>query len=103
MKVEVFSYNGKEFRLRQMSEEVACEYESALMGGTGWDYKKTRRAMIALMLVDDNDQLIIDDESQLKSMPKNLAGFLFDKCQELNGYLPGELDELRKNSEPAAA
>ncbi len=98
---KVVTIGGNDYRLREMSEEAGCDYEIALSSGGKWDIKKARRAMIAVMLVDDQGNRIVDDESQLKSMSRALAGELYDACLKLNSYQEGEVEELIKNSEPA--
>jgi hypothetical protein len=59
--------------------------------------------MIALMLIDDAGNLIVDNESQLEQMPRALAGALYEACLELNNYEKNEVEGLIKNSEPAAS
>jgi hypothetical protein len=93
---------GRKFRLREMSEEDATKYELSIQSKEGkYDFSKARRSMIALMLIDDEGNRMVDDESQLKVMPRSLAGLLFDECQKLNRYEPGEVKDLVKNSDEA--
>jgi hypothetical protein len=104
LREKVVEVDGNSFRLREMTEEQNTQYELALQDKKGgFDYTKARRTMIALMLVDDAGNRIIDDESQIKQMPRSLAGVLFDECQRLNRYEPGEVKALVKNSDEAAA
>jgi len=96
----VIKHAGKEYRLRAMTEEAGIDYEIELSSGGKWDIKKTRRAMIAAMLIDDNGDRICESESQLKKMPRALAGVLYAACLELNSYEQEEIEDLIKNSEP---
>jgi hypothetical protein len=104
LREKVVDVDGNQFRLREMTEEVNTQYELMLQDKKGsFDFSRARRAMIALMLIDGDGNRIVDDESQLKSMPRSLAGALFDECQKLNRYEPGEVKALVKNSDEAAA
>lgn len=97
---KVIAFAGKEYRLRAMTEEAGCDYEVELSSNGKWDIKKARRAMIAAMLIDDDGERICTSESQLKKMPRALAGALYEACLELNNYQQKEVDDLIKNSEP---
>jgi len=97
--VVIGDYN---FRLREMTEEQSTKYELALQDKSGkYDWARARRAMIAMMLVDDSGNHVVTDESQLKAMPRSIAGRLFDECQSLNRYEANEVKDLIKNSEEA--
>ena len=94
--------DGRQIRLREMSEEQRTQYELMLQDKKGKpDIAKARRAMIAMMLIDEEGNRIVDDESQLKAMPGGLAGLIYEKCLELSRYQAGEVEELIKNSETA--
>jgi hypothetical protein len=100
---KVVTFAGTDYLLEAMTEATGCEYELMLANNGKWDYKKARRAMIALMLIDDAGNLIVDNESQLEQMPRALAGALYEACLELNNYEKNEVESLVKNSEPAAS
>jgi hypothetical protein len=100
VKESVVCVDGRNYRLREMTEDAGTQYELMLQDKAGkFDFSRARRAMIALMLVDDDGNRIVDDESQLKTMPRSLAGVLFEECQKLNRYDPGEVKALVKNSD----
>lgn len=97
---KLVDYEGKTYRIRAMTEADGIEYELMIQKDGEWDIKKARRAMICVMLLDNDGNRIVDDEARLKGMPRGLAGFLWDECQKLNGYRPGEVDDIVKKSEP---
>lgn len=100
MDVEI---EGRTYRLREMTEDDSATYEVMLQDKKGKiDVSKARRAMIAMCLVDDSGNRIIDDESELRRMPRSLASALYAKCLDLNNYEDGEVKALVKNSEEAA-
>lgn len=102
LREKVVAIGDLQFRLREMSEDESTRYELALQDKSGkYDWARARRAMIAAMLIDDAGNKLVDDESQLKAMPRSIAGKLFDECQSLNRYEPNEVKELIKNSEAA--
>lgn len=102
LREKVVTVGDLQFRLREMTEEQSTKYELALQDKSGkYDWARARRAMIAMMLVDDAGNQVATDESQLKAMPRSIAGKLFDECQSLNRYEPNEVKELIKNSEAA--
>lgn len=102
LREEVFVIDGFEWRLRQMTEEQGTEYELALQNKKGQiDFSKARRLMISLMLIDENGQRVSDKEEDFKKLPRAIAGELFSKCQELNSYDKGEIEDLVKKSEEA--
>lgn len=98
LREKVVCIDGRNYRLREMTEEQGTSYELMLQDKAGkFDFSRARRAMIALMLVDDDGNRIVDDESQLKALPRSIAGVLFDECQQLNRYDAGEVKALVKN------
>jgi len=98
LKESVVCVDGRNYRLREMTEEQGTQYELMIQDKAGrFDFSRARRAMIAIMLLDDSGNRIVDDESQLKAMPRSLAGVLFDECQKLNRYDPGDVKALVKN------
>jgi hypothetical protein len=99
--VGTVEYNGKQYQLRQMNEDDGAKFELMLQTKSGFDLTRYRRSMIAMMLIDSDGNLIVDDADKLKGMSRELAGKLFEKCQELDGYKPGEVEAIAKNSEPA--
>lgn len=102
LREKVVAIGELKFRLREMTEEQATQYELALQDKTGkYNWARARRAMIALMLVDDNGNRVVTDENQLKSLPRSIAGKLFDECQSLNRYEANEVKDLIKNSDEA--
>lgn len=101
LREKVIAIGGINFRLREMTEEQSTQYELALQDKGKYDWARARRAMIAMMLVDDAGNRIVQDESQLKTMPRSIAGRLFDECQSLNRYEPNEVKDLIKNSDAA--
>ena len=104
LREKVVEIEGRSIRLREMTEEQRTEYELMLQDKKGKaDLKKARRAMLAMMIVDNDGNRIVDDESQLRNMPGGIAGELFAACLELNRYEKDEIDDLIKNSEPVPA
>ena len=100
----VVEFEGKLFRLRELTEDQAVAYELELQDKKGtFDVKKMRRAMIAHSWIGVDWERLIDDSDKLKNMRRSLAGYLFDECQKLNRYEPGELEGLVKNSEEAGS
>jgi hypothetical protein len=102
LREKVVEIDGKELRLREMSEAQRADYELMLQDKKGKpDYTKARRAMIAIMLIDSDGNRIVQHESELMSMPGGLAGVLFDECLTLNRYDKKEIEDLIKNSDGA--
>lgn len=100
MDVEI---EGRTYRLREMTEDDSASYEVMLQDKKGKiDVSKARRAMIAMCLVDDSGSRLIEDESELRKMPRSLASALYAKCLDLNNYEDGEVKALVKNCEEAA-
>lgn len=94
--------DGKQYRLREMSEDDSANYELALQDKTGkYNFSRARRAMIAQMLLDDDGNRIIENEAELKPFGRSLTGALYDECQKLNSYKDGEVKALVKNSDEA--
>lgn len=97
-------YQGFQYRLREMNEEQGIEYELALQDKKGkFDVKKMRRALISHCWIGSDGERLVTDPERLKTMRRSLSGFLFDECQKLNRYEPGELEGLVKNSEEAGS
>lgn len=98
----VVTVGGRQYRLREMTEDANAEYELSLYDSKGkFVGKNTRKAMIAMMLIDDSGALIVDDVSQLASMGRGLAGSLYAECLKLNRYDDNEAKNMIKNSEGA--
>jgi hypothetical protein len=98
----VIDFEGKQYRLRELNEDEAIKYELELQDKKGkFDVTKMRRTMIAYSWVDADGKRIVDDSNKLKTMRRSLAGYLYEACQKLNRYEPGELEGLVKNSEEA--
>ena len=101
---KLVEFEGKQYRLRELNEEQAVSYELELQDKKGkFDVTKIRRTMIAHSWVNSNGDRIVTDSDKLKTMRRSLAGYLYEECQKLNRYEPGELEDLAKNSEPAAS
>jgi|688.fasta_scaffold422314_2 hypothetical protein len=98
----VVAIDGSNYRLREMTEEQGTEYELSLQDKKGnVNYATARRALIAMMLIDDDGNRMVTHESELRRLPRSIAGKLFDECQKLNRYETGEVKELVKNSDGA--
>jgi len=96
----VVEFEGKQYRLRELNEEQAVKYELELQDKKGkFDVTKMRRTMIAYSWINADGNRICDDSNKLKTMRRSLAGYLYEECQKLNRYEPGELEDLVKNSE----
>ena len=101
---KLLEFEGQQYRIRELNEEQAVAYELELQDKKGkFDITKIRRTMIAHSWVNSNGDRIVTDPDKLKTMRRSLAGYLYDECQKLNRYEPGELEGLAKNSEPAAS
>lgn len=100
MDVEI---EGHVFHLKEMTENDSATYEVMLQDKKGKiDVSRARRAMIAMCLVDEHGNRIIDDESELRQMPRSMASALYAKCLELNNYDDDEVKSLVKKSDAAA-
>lgn len=100
----IIDFEGKQYRLRELNEEQAIKYELELQDKKGkFDVTKMRRTMIAYSWIDADGNRIVADSSRLKTMRRSLAGYLYEECQKLNRYEPGELEDLVKNSEEAGS
>jgi hypothetical protein len=98
----VVTIDENQFRLRGMTEEEGTEYELSLQDKQGnIKYENARRALIAIMLIDDDGNRIVTHESELRRLPRSIAGVLYDECQKLNRYKPGEIKDIEKNSDGA--
>lgn len=99
LREKVVTVNNRDYRLREMTEEQGTEYELALQSKDGtFDFSKSRRLLISKMLVDDEGGLLVADESELKRMPRSVAGALYQECLDLNRYDAKEVKALVKNS-----
>ena len=97
---DVVDFEGKKYRVIELNEAQAVKYELELQDKKGnFDVTKMRRTMIAYSWVDADGNRIVDDSNKLKTMRRSLAGYLYEACQKLNRYEPGELEDLVKNSE----
>lgn len=104
MAEKLVEFGGKQYRLRELNEEQAVKYELELQDKKGkFDITKIRRTMISYSWVNSNGERIVTDSDKLKTMRRSLAGYLYEECQKLNRYEPGELEDLAKNLEPAAS
>lgn len=94
--------DGLEWRLREMSESQGTEYELSLQDKKGnIDFSKARRMMLSLMLVDENGERLSTNEADFSTLPREVAGTLFEHCQKLNSYETGEISDLVGKSETA--
>lgn len=98
--VEIF---GNVFHLRAMTEADGVEYELTLQTSGKYDVKRARRLMLAMCLVDANGNRIVEKEEDLQTLPRGIAGALYEVCLEMNNYSRSEIKQLSKNSGPAAA
>lgn len=97
-------FEGRSYRLLELTEDQAVEYELELQDKKGkFDVKKMRRTMIAYSWVGPDGERLVADSDKLKTMRRSLAGYLYEECQKLNRYEPGELEGLVKNSEEAGS
>ncbi len=97
---KVVTFEGRDYRLLELSEEQSIAYELACQDKKGkFDVAKMRRALIAYSWVGADGKRLVEDPDRLKTMRRSLAGYLYDACQTLNRYDPGELEDLVKNSE----
>ena len=100
LKETVVSIAGKEYKLRELSEDAGAEYEAAMYDAKGkFILKNARKALIAKMLIDDEGNYIVDDVAQLATMPRSLAGALYSECLKLNSFEESEIKDIIKNSE----
>jgi hypothetical protein len=101
---KVVEFEGNQYRLRELTEDQAVSYELELQDKKGkFDVKKMRRTMIAYSWVGPDGERLVTDSDKLKTMRRSLAGYLYEECQKLNRYEPGELEGLVKNSEEAGS
>lgn len=102
MAEKLVEFEGKQYRLRELNEEQAVAYELELQDKKGkFDITKIRRTMISYSWINSNGERLVTDSDKLKAMRRSLAGYLYEECQKLNRYEPGELEGLAKNSEAA--
>lgn len=101
---QTVEFEGSQYRLRELTEEQAVKYELELQDKKGkFDVTKVRRTMIAYSWVDIDGNRLVADPEKLKTMRRSLAGYLYEACQKLNRYDPGEVEDLAKNSDAAAS
>ncbi len=98
------TFEGRQYRLREMDDEQAIAYELDLQDKKGkFDVKKMRRTLIAHSWIGPDGERLVQDADQLKKMRRSLSGLLYAESEKLNSYDPGELEGLRKNSEEAGS
>ena len=103
LRQKIVTVNGCDYCIREMTEEQGTEYELELQSKDGkFDFSKSRRLLISKMLVDDSGNLIVESESELKRMPRSVAGALYEECLQLNRYDAKEVKALVKNFEGAS-
>jgi len=101
---KVVEFDKVEYRLREMSEADSADLEVKLQTKSGdFSYWKHRRLTVALCLVDDEGNRIVDDPEKLASLGKTLIGKLYAEALKLNDYEERELESLAKKSEGADA
>lgn len=101
--VEINTAKGpKKFRLLEMTEEDGAAYEIACQSNGKYDFRKARREMIALMLVDADGNRILASGDEIKG-PTGLGRVnkLWAACLELNDYSEKDITDITKNSEGA--
>ena len=104
LKEVIAEHEGRQYRLRELTEEQAVAYELELQDKKGkFDVTKMRRTMIAYSWIDSDGNRLVSDSDRLKTMRRSLAGYLYEECQKLNRYEPGELEGIVKNSEAAGS
>jgi hypothetical protein len=93
-------FEGVAFHIKSMTEKEGVEYELSITDKDGnVDWSKARRAMLAIMLVDEEGNKIVDDVSEIESMDLAMAEFLWSECRQFARGRTKEVDELRKKSE----
>ena len=89
------------FRLQSLTEKERTDYELALQDKkTGKiSFDKTRRMLIARVLVDEHgNRLLTDaDVDALQSVDGRITGMLFSEAQKHCGYDDDEIENLTKN------
>ena len=104
MNEQTVEFEGRQYRLVELDEGQAVKFELELQDKKGkFDITRHRRTMIAYSWVDSDGNRLVTDPDKLKTMRRSLAGYLYEACQKLNRYDPGELEDLVKNSEAAAS
>lgn len=98
---KVITIGGKNYRIRELTEELGIQYELELSKSGKFDVYRSRRAMVALCLVDGDGNRIVDDPDKLKKMKLGIINQLHDACLELSRYRKDDIEETIKNSEPA--
>jgi len=100
----VVSFDGNEYRLREMSEADSADLEVKLQTKSGeFNYAKHRRLTVASCLVDDEGNRIVDDPEKLAGLPKTLIAKLYEEALTVNDYGIRDLESLAKKSEGADA
>jgi len=91
-------------RIRSLTESEKTDFEASILNTKG-DYslskmKAQRRRLIALCLVDDKHNLLLQpgDEELLKNIDGAIASRLYDECREHCGFEEGDIEDLVKNS-----
>lgn len=97
----VVTIAGKSYRIRELTEELGIQYELELSKSGKFDPYRSRRAMVALCLIDGDGNRIVDDPEKLKKMKLGIINQLHDACLELSRYRKDDIEESVKNSEPA--
>jgi hypothetical protein len=104
LREKVVPIDGLEFKLREMNEAQGAEYELCLQTKDGdYDYARSRRELLARMLIDADGNQLVSNADELKPMARHIAGRLYEVASELNRYDSKEIDSLAKKSDAAPA
>lgn len=93
--------DGMKFRIRELTELLGIEYEKDLAKHGKYDIYRSRRAMVAMCVIDSDGNQIVTNSDDLMESPLGLINRLHDECLDLNRYQKDEVEEAIKNSEPA--
>ncbi len=96
---------GEEYRIQSMSEAEKADYEIKLQDKkAGMSFKKARALFLCRVLVDSTgDRLLLDSDCDaVMAMDGKITSALYGVAQDHCGYNDGDIEELVKNSEPAA-
>ena len=94
-------YEGLVFHLKKMTEKQGIDYDLSIQDKEGnFLYEKARRTMLAMVLVDESGNPLVDKESELESMDVDLAEYLFDEARQMRKRRNREVSaELKKSDD----
>jgi hypothetical protein len=103
LKTDSVTVEGETFSVREMSEADAADLEVKLQDKEGKiDYTRHRRLVVALCLVDEDGNRIVDNPDDLKDCPKKVIGAIYERALELSNYDKTEVKSLAKKSDEAS-